>query len=213
MGLGRSEASVLRQLAEAGAAREEFALCFGSVEGRGALVLGGGADAYTSSTRVEQERMLWTPMLTMPRTPYYFTIEIESMGVGGHDLKVDKSVYAAGYGAVVDSGTTFGYLPSAAYSAFVEAVVVAAKSKGLNLTDGPDPSFRDTCFEGAPEYTDKEGLAKVFPTMDLTLAGDVRLSLGPLNYLFVHTFGKGKYCLGIFDNGASGALLESRRAW
>ncbi|RMZ55410.1 hypothetical protein APUTEX25_003534 [Auxenochlorella protothecoides] len=35
----------------------------------------------------------------------------------------------------------------------------------------------------------------------------VRLTLHPLNYLFVHTFGTGKYCVGIFDNGNSGTLL------
>ncbi len=30
--------------------------------------------------------------------------------------------------------------------------------------------------------------------------------LGPLNYLFVHTFNSGKYCLGVFDNGRAGAV-------
>ena len=33
------------------------------------------------------------------------------------------------------------------------------------------------------------------------------LLLGPLNYLFVHTFNSGKYCLGVFDNRAAGTLL------
>ena len=33
------------------------------------------------------------------------------------------------------------------------------------------------------------------------------LVLGPLNYLFVHTFNSGKYCLGVFDNGRAGTLL------
>jgi hypothetical protein len=32
------------------------------------------------------------------------------------------------------------------------------------------------------------------------------LVLGPLNYLFVHTFNSGKYCLGVFDNGRAGGL-------
>lgn len=33
------------------------------------------------------------------------------------------------------------------------------------------------------------------------------LVLGPLNYLFVHTFNSGKYCLGVFDNGRAGGLI------
>lgn len=32
------------------------------------------------------------------------------------------------------------------------------------------------------------------------------LVLSPLNYLFVHTFNSGKYCLGVFDNGGAGAV-------
>lgn len=35
----------------------------------------------------------------------------------------------------------------------------------------------------------------------------VNLRMGPLNYLFMHTAEAGAYCLGVFDNGASGTLL------
>jgi hypothetical protein len=35
----------------------------------------------------------------------------------------------------------------------------------------------------------------------------VHLRTGPLNYLFMHTGEAGAYCLGVFDNGASGTLL------
>ena len=38
-------------------------------------------------------------------------------------------------------------------------------------------------------------------------AQDVKLRTGPLNYLFMHTGEAGAYCLGVFDNGASGTLL------
>lgn len=34
------------------------------------------------------------------------------------------------------------------------------------------------------------------------------LVLGPLNYLFVHTFNSGKYCLGVFDNGRAGTAED-----
>ena len=35
------------------------------------------------------------------------------------------------------------------------------------------------------------------------------LVLGPLNYLFVHTFNSGKFCLGVFDNGRAGECLPA----
>lgn len=41
----------------------------------------------------------------------------------------------------------------------------------------------------------------------LAAVQDVRLETGPLNYLFMHTGESGAYCLGVFDNGASGTLL------
>lgn len=37
------------------------------------------------------------------------------------------------------------------------------------------------------------------------------LVLGPLNYLFVHTFNSGKYCLGVFDNGRNGGSSRGGR--
>ena len=50
-----------------------------------------------------------------------------------------QSTYAMGYGAVVDSGTTFTYLPTAAFQKFSKAVDEHAISKGLQRTPGSDP--------------------------------------------------------------------------
>ena len=36
------------------------------------------------------------------------------------------------------------------------------------------------------------------------------LTLSPLNYLFVHTFNSGKYCLGVFDNGGAGEETQAQ---
>ena len=50
--------------------------------------------------------------------------------------------YEEGYGTVLDSGTTFTYLPSEAFSAFREAVTQHALERGLHSTKGPDPKAR-----------------------------------------------------------------------
>ena len=50
-----------------------------------------------------------------------------------------QSTYSLGYGTVVDSGTTFTYLPTAAFQRFSKAVDAYAKSKGLKRTGGGDP--------------------------------------------------------------------------
>ena len=47
--------------------------------------------------------------------------------------------YEEGYGAVLDSGTTFTYLPSEAFALFKEAVSAFALEHGLHSVKGPDP--------------------------------------------------------------------------
>lgn len=50
-----------------------------------------------------------------------------------------QGTYERGYGAVLDSGTTFTYLPSAAFVAFRNAVAAAAMHAGLHRAQGADP--------------------------------------------------------------------------
>jgi hypothetical protein len=47
--------------------------------------------------------------------------------------------YAKGYGAVLDSGTTFTYLPTAAFTAFLALLTEALQGKGLHRSSGADP--------------------------------------------------------------------------
>ena len=56
--------------------------------------------------------------------------------------------YEEGYGTVLDSGTTFTYLPTEAFQHFKEAVTAFALDHGLHSVKGPDPkvylpSFQD----------------------------------------------------------------------
>lgn len=79
--------------------------------------------------------------------------------------------YEEGYGTVLDSGTTFTYLPTEAFQAFKLAVSSFALSKGLKATKGPDPKFNDICFGGAPHVEHADQLEHVFPHLELQLQG------------------------------------------
>ena len=79
--------------------------------------------------------------------------------------------YEEGYGTVLDSGTTFTYLPSEAFKAFKDAVSTFALSKGLKSTKGPDPKFYDICFGGAPHVEHADQLEHVFPHLELQFQG------------------------------------------
>ena len=71
---------------------------------------------------------------------------------------------------MLDSGTTFTYLPTDAFSAFQRAVTDYALSHGLHESRGPDPKFQDTCFGGAPHVEHADRLGTVFPTFTLHFA-------------------------------------------
>ena len=82
-----------------------------------------------------------------------------------------QETYEEGYGTVLDSGTTFTYLPTEAFRAFRDAVTAFATGKGLKMTKGPDPKFYDICFGGAPHVEHADQLEHVFPHLDLQFKG------------------------------------------
>lgn len=53
-----------------------------------------------------------------------------------------QDVFQNGYGSLLDSGTTFSYLPTPAFNAFVAAVTAYVQARGLKSTSGPDTAVR-----------------------------------------------------------------------
>lgn len=78
-----------------------------------------------------------------------------------------QGLYDIGYGTVLDSGTTFTYLPAQAFDQFRTHVTDYALSHGLHAIPGPDPKFDDSCLGGAPSFDHPDELKKVFPTVQL----------------------------------------------
>lgn len=212
IGLGDSSASIINQLAKSGVIEDKFALCFGSVEGQGALLLG---DPDVPETSLGPKGLRYTPILKSPQHPAYYNVGLKGIAVGKTLLIVDQREYQQGYGTVLDSGTTFMYLPTPAYKQFIAAVDKAAISSGLGRVAGPDPRFPDICYGEAPPHTEPQKLGQHFPEMTLSFVGvgddgdadDIELFLSPLNYLFVHGKVAGQYCLGVFDGKGTGTLL------
>lgn len=200
MGLGNSEVSVINQLAGAGAIEDVFSLCFGGVEGNGALMLG---DVPPATFNVDLQ---YTPLVFSAVHPHYYLAHLQNIAVGGTILPVDQGLYDIGYGTVLDSGTTFTYLPSQAYDQFHQHVSDFALSHGLQTIPGPDPRYPDSCFGGAPDASHPDQLKEFFPTVDLYFEGTT-FSIPPLNYLFMHTRESNAFCIGVFNNGGSGTLL------
>lgn len=125
------------------------------------------------------------------------------MHVAGKKLPVKSSVFDEKQGTILDSGTTYAYLPEAAFSAFKYAVIKELNT--LKKIQGPDPNFNDICFSGAT--SDVSQLSKIFPTVELVFGNGQKLLLSPENYLFRHSKVRGAYCLGVFPNGRDATTL------
>lgn len=52
----------------------------------------------------------------------YYNLIIEDLTVGDEALALPPFTFQQGYGAVLDSGTTFAYLPRPVFQPFVDAV-------------------------------------------------------------------------------------------
>ncbi|WIA11327.1 hypothetical protein OEZ85_011450 [Tetradesmus obliquus] len=193
LGMGNNENSFPRQLARTGLVDDVFSLCYGFPAG-GTMLLG--------DVPVQPPLQLrYTPLVE--RRLHYYNVGLQGISLGQKLLGVAMGEYAQGYGAVLDSGTTFTYLPTAAFNAFLGLLNDALQGKGLHRSSGSDPQFNDVCWRGAPH--DFKALDKVFPTGSITFAGGASVALTPQRYLFM--VGRGEYCLGMFDNGWQGTLL------
>ncbi|KAL7224157.1 hypothetical protein ACSBR1_025589 [Camellia fascicularis] len=193
MGLGHGDLSVVDQLVDRGVISDSFSLCYGGMDvGGGAMVLGGiSPPANMVFSRSDPAR-----------SPYY-NIELKEMHVAGKKLSLNPSVFDGKYGTVLDSGTTYAYLPEAAFQAFKDAIMKELHS--LKQIRGPDPNYNDICFSGA--RSDVSQLSKTFPIVDMVFGNGQKLSLSPENYLFRHSKAHGAYCLGIFQNGKDPTTL------
>lgn len=78
----RSKLLLCLQLAGQGMIEDVFSLCFGSVEGDGALLLG---QVDLSAYNVELE---YTPLLTSIAYPHYYSVQLLGIQVGNTKLNV-----------------------------------------------------------------------------------------------------------------------------
>ena len=204
MGLGNGENSLPIQLAATGASDRAFSLCYGSFEGGGAVTFGRlptDADAVPA--------LAYTPLKPNPRHPAYYVVATERWVLGDSEVAA-SSAFSEGYGTVLDSGTTFTYVPTAVFRAFIARLDEQVVG-GLTRVEGPDPSYpQDVCYGAsagtAPSPT-LDSLENFFPTLTVAFEGGASLALPPANYLFIHGKIAGAFCVGVMDNGRAGTLI------
>ncbi|EEF37449.1 Aspartic proteinase nepenthesin-1 precursor, putative [Ricinus communis] len=175
MGLGRGDLSIVDQLVEKGVISDSFSLCYGGMDiGGGAMILG-GISPPSGMVFAESD----------PVRSQYYNIDLKAIHVAGKQLHLDPSIFDGKHGTVLDSGTTYAYLPEAAFTAFKDAMMKELTS--LKQIHGPDPNYNDICFSGAE--SDVSQLSNTFPAVEMVFSNGQKLSLSPENYLFQYYLG------------------------
>ena len=228
MGLGHGADALPAQIAASRGSPDAFSLCYGSFEGGGAITLGRlppGGEAVPA--------LAYTPLVPNPAHPGYYVVETETWAferfAGGGDAGETVAIaaggdFSAGYGTVLDSGTTFTYAPTKVFDAFVatlDGLVGVDENDGdggrprLERVPGPDPNYPgDVCYKKKTQANDDSSaplststLEESFPRLALAFGGGASLSVPPSNYLFAHGRTEGAFCLGVMDNGDAGTLV------
>ncbi|GJP46905.1 hypothetical protein CLOM_g6154 [Closterium sp. NIES-68] len=226
LGLGRGAYSLLAQLVGARAvAAEVFSICYGG--GGGAAETAdrdprGGAGKGARRLGGERGAMIMGPVgLRAPAvmqytgfdrmrmgTPFYQVV-VHQFLVAGDPLAVEDAplLFASGYGVVVDSGTTFSYLPSPLFEAFKRSVV-SRVARGVRMLTDTEPQYQGMCFRST-SWTALQAstLSSFFPSVEVVFGEGAVYRLDPENFLFQHRKRTGVFCIGVFPNPDQGTIL------
>jgi hypothetical protein len=166
MGMSRDPDSIFLQFYDRGVThRRGFSQCISATGGQ--MVIGG----INLAVNEPGTDMVFTPLRT--QTGYtYWTVQLETVDIGGHLLDVNPSVFNANRGAVFDSGTTFLYMPSQVQSPFQAQWRVAVGA------DSPLAEYKE-----GQEYELSRSELEALPTICFTFANDAKMCIPPSQYM------------------------------
>ncbi|XP_059318307.1 aspartic proteinase 39-like [Lycium ferocissimum] len=183
LGFGKSNSSILSQLASSGKVKNMFAHCLDGVNGGGIFAIG----------NVVQPKVNMTPLV--PNQPHY-SVDMMAVEVGYQflNLSVDVLMNGENNGVIIDSGTTLAYLPEVIYAPLVKKI----------LSWQPDLKLRKvrdeyTCFKYSESVDDG------FPQVIFHFRNSLSLRVRPREYLFPF---EDLFCIGWQNSGN-----QSRDKW
>lgn len=212
VGFGSNPSGLVNQLSSQGAIDASFAVCMGegdSEGGGGALFLG-----QSSIPATLREPYAWAKIQQSPGNPEFYAVGLRGIELGGGRVNVPWREYERGYGSVVDTGTTFLYLPDAAHRSFLQLLGAHLDKRRdkIRRTRSPNPIYpEDLCFEARdPARVSREEVVAAFPPLSVEMAGTggwsdkIKVEFPAENYLFA---AGGATCVGVYSNGNEGTLL------
>jgi hypothetical protein len=255
MGLGLGDQSVVTQLSASGAMADAFAICLGPIgaeytyapaqlpwQAPGAAAAA-AADAGTEVGAIVFGQMaldaaddvLWSPLVRSLSCWTSYLVSVTAISVGPtniaaysvlSELEMQAQYAQRCGGTIIDSGSSFMYLPSYALAALTDAIAdaltpgtraggcppAALGGAGANATCyllPPGAALKAAAQADDPDdVADGPDLNDAFPLITISLGGGASLAVRPENYLFPLGAGwPGVYVLGVYDSGGEGAVL------
>ncbi|KAL5542839.1 hypothetical protein UlMin_010549 [Ulmus minor] len=176
LGFGKSNSSVISQLASTGSVKKMFAHCLDGTNGGGIFAIG----------RVVQPKVNMTPLV--PNQPHY-NVNMTAVQVGQTFLNLPEAVFEAGdrKGTIIDSGTTLAYLPETVYEPLVNKIISQQPDIKVHTVQG-----EYMCFQ----YLDS--IDDAFPNVTFYFENSLSLKVKPSEYLFLY---QGMWCMGWQNSG------------
>lgn len=135
----------------------------------------------------------WTSLVQISG---HYCVQLTSVSVGNVSVG-SVSEYTSGHGCVLDSGTTYTYLPSGSFHGVVDQIRQACAD--CVVADNV-PTEEHTCFTipsgASPDL--------VFPSLTLQMERMTTLPVSPSRYLTQY---RRLYCISIYDNGPTGSVI------
>ncbi|XP_059445821.1 aspartic proteinase 36 [Corylus avellana] len=176
LGFGKSNSSIISQLASSGGVKKMFAHCLDGINGGGIFAIG----------HVVQPKVNVTPLV--PNQPHY-NVNMTAVQVGHVFLNLSNEVFEVGdrKGTIIDSGTTLAYLPEMVYEPLVSKII--SQQPDLKVQTVHDEY---TCFQYSKSVDDG------FPPVTFHFENSLSLKVYPHEYLFPF---EGLWCLGWQNSG------------
>ncbi|KAL2538486.1 Eukaryotic aspartyl protease family protein [Forsythia ovata] len=183
LGLGSGKSSIVAQLSDMGLTRNVVGHCL-SGQGGGFLFFG---DDFLPPSGI-----VWTPILSQKK---YYSLGFSDLQFGGQVTNIKRIAI------VFDSGSTYSYFSSQAYSALVSMI-----NKDINgkLTVAVEDKSLPVCWKSAKPFRSIRDATNYFKPLVLSFRNgkNVQFELQPQAYLIVTEHGN--VCLGILNGGEVG---------
>lgn len=193
MGLGMGGLSMTLALwANPAVKKRFFSMCLSFV--------GGAMTFGMIEERMHKAPVAWANL----QASGFYVVTVSGWALSGQEVN------AGGFNAphtIVDSGTTFTYVPSVAFNSLLVAIDNYCSQAGKCVGSSRHIEQESRCWNLASPAD-----LNTFPSISIKLSGwggasDVNVPIAPAHLFINMGWDQGAYCLGVYDNGNGGGVL------